>query len=340
VQSGAWLLTSAGALGTALPDPVDVRLTVDEGWQPHVQASVVIPGRVPVDPRTLPRVTLTLSATETGGPASYASAERLVVRTAEYDARAGTTTLELASDEARVQDRAWLGAPLGPATWPGVREALRDLLVTYCAADPARIDLAALGWGQGAALVSGWTAQTGDHLWRSVQDIPQRIGWHVYVDLDGTWRLAPAAPTPPTTPTFINIFAREVLDCRETTTREGTAWADSVVARYVWRDAAGVEHRIVGTSASTTPPGGTKTLVLDSDVAVTQQQADARASQQLTRMHPRGRTFAVTVAGRLDLRDRTWVRLVTPAGETLTLYVAAVSWALPAGTCALTLREL
>ncbi|RZU64610.1 hypothetical protein EV379_0913 [Microterricola gilva] len=86
------------------------RVTMDEGWSPHVQAELTIP--IPaqtvqelIDPRQPRRVKISCAANYT--PAQSRVFD-LGLRDRQIDHEAGEMTLSLASDEALLQDDVWL----------------------------------------------------------------------------------------------------------------------------------------------------------------------------------------------------------------------------------------
>lgn len=98
-----------GTAYTVAVEGADVML--DEGWSPFGQVTIQAP--VPsqavlaaLDPRTNPRVTVTMRQ---AGAAAQARALNVGVRTRAVDFVDGTLTLELATDEAQLQDRGHTG---------------------------------------------------------------------------------------------------------------------------------------------------------------------------------------------------------------------------------------
>ena len=83
-------------------------ITVDDGWAPHIQATLTIP--IPsstvqelLDPRVSRRITVACSAAYSSGPSTTITFD-LGVRARRIDHASGEMTLTLASDEALLQD--------------------------------------------------------------------------------------------------------------------------------------------------------------------------------------------------------------------------------------------
>ena len=319
-----------------------VTLTIDESWQPYVQARMTCAAPVSADPIASDRLTLTLTERdETGTILTSVTAVNLSIRVTDADEETGTVNVNATSAESDIQDRAYLYSPatIGPSVWDGIREGLEDIL-TMADVDPADVDLTALPYLTSPDLATGAVFKPGDPWWPTLSDIPQRIGWHLWCGLDGIWRVSEADPTP-TAPVATVAVGVDIEELRTTRTRNGTgpgAWGDAVACVYEWTDGTGA-HRIIGTAAATATAGHpTKVIRVNSAVPVTQGQADARAASLLSRVYARGTEYLVTIPARYDLRPRTFINLVTTSGTVL-VYVAAVAWSLPAATATLTLRE-
>lgn len=329
----AWLVVDGS------PSALDVTgasVTDDMSWQPHVQVQVSAVGTIArlADPRASHRLKVTFTNTGTG---AAVTADNLSVRTADLDHETGAVRITASSAESAVQDLAYLGAaPLGPLTWAGIREALEDLLVNYVGVPFTRLDLTALPYGVNPELASGATFQPGDRWWPTVQDLPRRIGWSLWVALDGTWRLSETVPTAP--PVAVGTLAvGDTIEALTTTsTRDDDAgWADATVVIYEWTDSARVRQQVVGTARRVTVP--TRVTTSRADLQATQGQADSRASSVLTLSQQRGVLLTVAIPARYDVLVGSFWDVSTPAAV-YRAYVSRVDRAMPAATHTLTLR--
>lgn len=320
-------------------DVTDVSLTIDESWQPYVQARVTALGSVArfADPRKGHRLAITLTNTTTGDsvPASLLS-----VRSSGVDYATGAVTLVAASGESEVADLANMSTgDVGPSVWAGIREGVEDLLTNYAHVPTSRQDLSALPYDTNPELASGALFRPGDRWWSVLSDLPRRIGWNVWVGLDGIWRLAATEPVPDTVPVGTLSVGVDVMALSADTTREeGGTWADAAVAVYEWTDSTNVRHRVVGTASEVT--GATRVMTVNGGaVAVDQGQASARAASALALARTRGQTITVQVPARYDLRPRQVWDVVGPS-STVRVYVTRVTWDLPAGTATIAGRVL
>lgn len=331
------VVTPAGPLVLPPLDVVSVQATMDEGWQPYVQATISAVGAAAwaIDPLAVGgwrlNIELYQDAILVGTLAS------LSVRSVVRNQESGTVTIQAASAEADVMTRHYMSSssPLGPSVWAGIREGVQDLLGR--AGQPSyAIDLTALPLGTSPALAQGVVIQPGDPWWDPLQDLPQRIGWHLYVDAQGTWRLANADPTPGTPSTTLTLGVD--LEALSTTISRDTSgagqWGDAAACVYTWTDSDG-SHRIIGTAGAVATP--TRVVRVDTAMNATQAQADARAAELRDRVYKRGRTYEVTVPGLRYIPPRQHIALATPSG-TPTVYVASWSVSLPDATTTLTLR--
>lgn len=328
---------------TWYPLPVEeATVTVDTTWQPYVQVSLTCPAVAAAtssDPRVSPAQRIRLTLTETAGTTvTTVTVLNLSVRSSEYVAETGSQIIRASSAEADVQDKAYLSSslPLGPSSWAGVREAVQDLLVTYCGIPVGNIDFTALPLLTSPTLVSGMVLQPGDPWWPTVQDMPTRIGWQLWCGIDGIWRLSEAAPTPSASVYTLRIGAN-IETYAKAMTREGDQWADTACVVYAWTDSGGA-HRIIG--AATVVGTQTKAVRVDESFLVTQAQADARAAQLVQLARRRGATYTMTLPSHYDIRARTFVDVIDQAGTVTKVYVSRVQWSLPSATMTVTAREV
>lgn len=317
-------------------DVTSATMTNDESWQPYVQVQVGAVGSVArfADPRAGHLLKATFTDTGSG---SSVTADNLSVRTVDVDQETGAVRLTAASAEAAVQDLAYLGAAqLGPLSWAGIREALEDLLGNYIGVAPARLDLSGLPYGTSPELVTGTTFQPGDRWWSTVQDLPRRIGWSLWVGLDGIWRLSPTVPAVP--PVAVgNLAVGDTLEAltAATTREDESGWADAAVVNYAWTDAANVAHKIVGTARRVTTP--TRVTTVTAPVPVTQVQADARAAEALNLATQRGQVLNLATPARYDVQVRGFWDVTTPAAV-YRCYVSRLDRAMPTASTTMTLR--
>lgn len=331
------VISPAGPLVLPPLDVVSVQATMDEGWQPYVQATITAVGAAAwaIDPLAVGGWMLNVELYQDGVMVGVLA--RLSVRSVVRNQATGAVTIQAASAESDVMTRHYLSSstPLGPSTWAGIREGVQDLLGR--AGQPSGfIDLSALPLGTSPALAQGVVIQPGDPWWDPLQDLPQRIGWHVYVDNQGIWRLANADPTPgtPTTTITLGVDLEELSTTISRDTTGAGQWGDAAACVYTWNDSTG-SHRVIGTAGAVAIP--TRVVRIDTAMNATQAQADARAAKLRDRVYKRGRTYQVTLPGVQLVPPRQHIALAQPSGTT-TVYVAAWTTSLPDATTTLTLR--
>lgn len=335
--------------GSPITLPVEaLTITTDESWTPSIQAEITVPGTAAlgIDPTATVPWVCNVNATMSDLGLRILGTQ-LHIRKVTRDRTSGQVILSASSEEAAVMTRAYLSSStqLGPSSWAGVREGIQDLLQQAGVA-AFNIDLSAMPLALSPALASGVVIQPGDPWWPVILDLPRRVGYRLYVDNQAKWRVAPlTAPTTPLAGDPIATYAKNVVDWSEGVSRdvEGPGeWGDATACVYTWTDSAGAAHRIIGTASATgLPSQPSKVVRVDTQgVVVTQAQANAAATQLLTRVYARHRTYRITLAGVQPYQPGFTYSVVTPEGTTRPLYLAACTITLPAGTTTLTMRDV
>lgn len=200
-----------------------------QAWGGSVAALTAAHGGKP-----LRAVTSELSRPYNGfGPRdSTSTAFDLGIRARRLNLAAGTVDVEVASDEALLQDyRLIRSTPVTPSA-ATVQSAV-SLALSYIGAHlapggpDAALDPDSVTWEPG---VSGW-----DYI----EPLVQAAGLRLWCDETRTWRLdVPLAPTGGT----LRVSDQTVTDIEEQVSRDGQEWFTGIVIRYRWTDSAGDEQ--------------------------------------------------------------------------------------------------
>lgn len=200
----------------------DSTLTMDESWAPFIQSHLTIPTPARavldlLDPRASARINLTLTQTDAELGRVITRAFDLGIRDRESRKSTGQTTLELASDEALLQDyRAFSAAahddPVATVITDTIQEAIPGATVI---ADPA-----------GAFDAGPWG---NDDLWSYAIKVALQVNGRVWCLPDRSWRFT-ADVLSTRTPLAI-LAGVNLIDIVEKVTRAGD-WADGVGIQY------------------------------------------------------------------------------------------------------------
>ncbi|MEX1079802.1 MAG: hypothetical protein WED09_11915 [Homoserinimonas sp.] len=310
--------------------PLRGSLTIDEGWAPYIQADITVAvdaaAYTALDPREDARVELTLTqefsdngVLTPGTTVTVDLGVRRRTRTPEGDVQ-----LELAGDEALAQDRAHLG-PWMERTYGEVALLIIDYLVPI-----------------GAELTSPWPFASleepdqsifpGDIIWDVLTPVIEQSGLRLFVDTAREWKLA---QVPLNHPQSISLGSVPVLqETTDTVSRDDESWADSVVVKYDWTDAAGEAHS--ETDIAWTGSAPSKTKVIERGFAYPGAGA---AQHVLNRAQARGRSIDSVAVSNYSVRPGMQLTLPVSDGF-LSGRVAAVTWSLDDDRMTITPRDL
>jgi hypothetical protein len=234
----------------------------------------------------------------------------LGVRTRTADVGAGELRLSLASDEAMLQDYAFMSKALinvgGTSLAAAVNYALAQIGATLADAVDAVIDPAALDWTPGT---SGW-----DFCAPLVQAGARRL----WCDGARKWHLAD-----PVQPTSGGIVLEPIQVTQVDTVDRDSEWADGVVIEYAWDDTNGLAHLAYDVAGSATSTR-VKTLRYERQMAAT-----GAAATILARSQDRGRGLAVSAVADYSAAPGLSVTMPVADGTTVVGMVESVSFAFP-----------
>lgn len=315
---------------------IDADITLDEGWSPYTQASLVcwLPdeGFEDIDPRNGSRVDFTLTQSfgtpEVPFNALYrAPIERefsLALRVREIDHVTGTVRLELASGEAGLQDYALVAAaPASPSStdvrtitaW--VLERIGATLET--GTETGTVEADATAWQPG---VTAW-----DYL-RPLLDAAELRLW---CDELGHWYLT--EPLRGAEGGLILSASGTVTQADDAIDRERD-WYDAVVITYRWRDSSDVEHVVYDTASLS---GWSKVLPITYERP---WPGNGAAAAILARAKGRGRRIGIEAINDYAATPGQAVTLVLEDTPIQTGILSSVRWRLPDDEMKVSSRDL
>ena len=247
----------------------------------------------------------------------------LSLRRRDLDVAAGTMTLELASDEAALQDAALVSTtsatPGGSSLIAAVGTGLARVgaALTDNAGDVTDLDPDSLAWTPGT---SAWdylaplVDASGRRLW-----CDEMRSWHL--GLPGQPKRGEVRVTPIQT------------DQTDTIDRDGD-WYDSVVVEYRWTDSGGVDHVRYDSAG---PANATRTMFVQWDRPWVRAGA---AQALLNRAQGRARSVVVDGVSDYSAEPGKAVNVTLPDGLFVSGSVLAVQWRFPEDVMTVTTRDL
>lgn len=248
----------------------------------------------------------------------------LAIRTRTVNIDNATITLELASDEALLQDYALVqDINYSPAT-TDLRTIINGVL--------ARIN---------AGLVAGTTTHTvladatiwapGQTAWDYLESMLQEAGLRLFCDERRRWNLVEDTYT---AEGLVELFSNETITAaEETISRDNDDWYDSVVIKYTWTNDLG-ETVINYDTAAVENYQKTKLIEIES------LYPGAGAAQRiLDRAIARGITKDVSAVGNYRVTPSTACTIYLTGYPTEKGYVRAVTWNLPGDEMTVTTRQ-
>lgn len=331
------VLTISDGVKTWTMGALSGTLTLSEDWSPFGQFTATVANTftpedlAALDPRK--KLTVTLSA---GYVHPDGTADLHPVFTGQLDGRlgkqpAGILDLRASTAETLAQEARWLAA----ATWKtfaGVTEAL-EWLAGY--ATGAAVTMASsVGYLYRPDLVASIPLAPGQQVWDVMASIALSAGVRLYVDVNGAWTMAPKATTAATTATYLSTGNGGIVDTADDElSRDG--YYGAAVLTYQWRDAASVDHTMIGTYGAP----GAKTFTDTLPTPVTQSQANAAAQATVANLSTRGDSYTCTAVAVYWLRPGDTVEVTLADGTTARHIVKAVTFQYTAGTMTVTTRE-
>jgi len=326
-------------------------VTFDEAWSPHVQASVTcaIPDAATLaalDPRLGIRVRVRAGYVWPSGTRELQQLVDLGLRKVTLRQPDSTMVLDLASDEALVQD---YGHELNP-NQPTLPHTPPDAIALRLPDTGVATSL--ISTVSGGTPLLAWIAEDG--WWSTFVDWADRVGAWLRDRGDRTWLLSPR-PVLASTPdhTLTRGERGTVIGSDVDLSREADRWANVVEVRYAWND--GTDHLVVGRawinggpyqgwSTSIDPAGQLTGVPLqvyteNRSVPTTQAQADDVAEAILQRLIARSRGVSVEAIAAWWLRPGHTVALALRDIAPRYDLVARIDFHLPAGTMTVRTRS-
>lgn len=313
-------------------------VTFDESSAPRARAELSCPlPTQPIDPRQGVRLGVSVGYQDGQAqlPEDVQELVDLVVRTASPSWSAAGAVLDVSAsgDESLVIDAS-----------PAVSESTTG--ATHAAAIGALLNKSLSPAPELLATVTGAsvTVDTIEDRWNALVDLADGIGAQLYDDGLRTWHLDPTPDTVSTRPhhELAVGVGGTVIEPSRTLTRDD--WHNYVRIRYRWRNPAGADQQIIGTSYVTTGPyritgpAGRRILTVDRDVTTTQTRANLAARSILTRTLSRGDVLELRAVAAYWLRPGMTVDVTLPTGQVLRHLVARVSFDVLAGTMTVATR--
>lgn len=248
----------------------------------------------------------------------------LAIRSRSVDVANATITLELASDEALLQDYALVQAINYSPASTDLRTIVKGVL--------ARIN---------AGLVSGTTTATvaadatiwapGQTAWDYLTSMTAQAGLRLFCDERRNWYLVQDTYT---ADGLVELFSNETITAaEETISRDNDDWYDSVVVKYTWTNDLG-ETVIDYDIASVDGYQKTKLIEIES------LYPGAGAAQRiLDRAISRGVQKDVTAVGNYRVTPSTACTIYITGYPTENGYVRSVTWNLPGDEMTVTTRQ-
>lgn len=297
---------TATAAGQPL-DLVDARVTLDESWSPYGQATLIcpLPARAALDamdPLARVRATLNLDG----------RLFDLGVRSRTIDHRDDTLTVQLATDEALLQDYARVATTVYAPGYTTVRNAAAYALAQIGASlqpgtADANIDADASQWRPG---VTAW-----DYLSPMVQAGALRL----WCDERRVWRLDVANDL--ASGDIELTYTGNLTSGADTISRDA-AWYDAVVIAYQWVDPDGLQQVSYETASI---PGWSRVLTVTRETPPPLNGAAARLLAWC--QQGRARSVTLTAISDYSIRPTQTCTVVLPNGTPYQYgAVSAVAW--------------
>lgn len=312
-------------------------LTLAEDWSPFAQFQGTVANTfttddlVQLDPREALTVQLDAGYVHPDGLADVHT-----VFTGQLEERRlrnpeGVVDVRASSAELFAHENEWLGADTFK-TFTGVNEAV-NYFAGY-ATNTAVTVASHLPPNHSPADVTGIPLETGDNLWQVLDDIATKANVRLFVDVDGTWTIAPKAAVAGVTSAFLTTGNGGIVEkSQDYLSRDDYAAAAAVT--YKWRDAGGVDRTVRGTYGTS----GKKSLTVERKWAATQTQANAAAQSIVKMMSTRGNGYSLEAVAAYWLRPGMTVQVTLANGTEARQIVKSITFNLLAGTMRVETRE-
>lgn len=317
-------------------DVESVQVTFDDGWTPHIQATITC--RVPddqdtldrIDPRTGTRVLIQAGYSYQDGRDDTHDLALLHLRSRPVRRPGNTIELVAHSGECRLLDNAPLGSTHNYTTSNGVIATIADIL-SWSLGETLSVDMSS-----GDLLDAAMSITTGTDLWRTVKDLADRIGGRLYVDGAGTWHLD-QWPTKAAQSAYVMRTGPQGNLEETEATLSIDEWGNAVLLdygsnTYGWATVTGgpfsvssVPRKVVRVSRTDVAPGS-------------QSARNAVAGSVLGRIVSRGRGFTLKGPAAYWIRPGQTVTAKLPTGPQERHLVSRVTFELLTGTMSIQTR--
>lgn len=314
-------------------------VTLAEDWSPFAQLSATIPNiftpaeLAVIDPRQVVTVEVFAGYVHPDG-----FEDVHVLFTGQMEERkvknpAGVIDIKASSAELFAVESKWLTADAWK-TFAGVNEAI-TYFAAYGTPSPLNVVLKShLPAGYQASSVTSIPVETGDVLWEILDDIATTAGVRLYVDVDGTWTVAPKATLAGETSAFLNVGGGGIVAASDDTLTRNDYYGAAAI-KFEWKDAGGVDRVMVGTYGA----AGVKTFMATRKRAVTQAQATAAAQLAVKNLSTRGNSYSLEGVSTYWLRPGMTVQVTLANGTEARHIAKQVTFSLTAGTMKVDTRE-
>ncbi len=238
----------------------------------------------------------------------------LLVRDRTIDHETAEVVLELASDEARLQDYALVATvPFNPPT-----TSVRDLVEMVLARVGSYLDAGAAD-GTVADLSTTWLP--GVSAWDYLAPLVQQAGLRLWCDESRIFHLTTGQEVPAH---HVQLsYLETVTRGTDTVSLERDEWCDAVVITYLWTDDAGVQQRRYDTAQL---PGFSKVRSLTYQ---TPYPGPGAAQQVLNRAQGKGRQQRVDAISDYAVSPGDSASIAFPGTSIQSGAVTSVTWSLP-----------
>jgi hypothetical protein len=313
-------------------------VTLSEDWSPFAQLSATVPNifttaeLAQLDPRQLVTVRVTAGYVFPDG-----FADMNVIFTGQLEERKvrnpdGVIDIKASGAELFAIESKWLDVPTWK-TFAGVNEAVQ-YFAAYGTPGGAVPFTSSLPNAYQPSMVTSIPLDTGDVLWDVLDDIATTAGVRLYVDVDGTWTIAPKATAAAETDAFLTTGGGGIVtESEDILTRDDYYGAAAI--KFSWKDAGGVDRTMTGRYGA----AGAKTFTADRKRAVTQLQADNAAKLTVKNLSTRGNSYQLSGVAAYWLRPGDTVQVTLANGTEARHIAKAVTFNLTGATMRVSTRE-
>lgn len=314
-------MTATATLAGVDLDLLELQVSLDEAWAPYGRATLTaaapdLATLTAINPRTGTRGTLRLAGRTFD----------LGVRSRTINHDEGTLTLELATDEALLQDYARVATTVYAPGYTTARAAAAYALaqigatLTAGTAD-ATIDPASSQWAPGTT------------AWDYLDTIVQAAGLRLWCDERRVWRLDASGDL--ASGDIELTYTGNLTSGADTISRDA-AWYDAVVIVYSWVDTTGAQKTSYETASVA---GFSKVLTVTRDTPPPRNGAAARLLAWCRQ--GKARSLTLSAVSDYSLTPTQTCTVLLPSGTPMQYgAVSAVSWDWASGEMAVRTRAL